>query len=441
MTERYKKLLARIKALQEESKTALDESEIEGLTAEAHTAKVEAASAKAAEVEALLPQLAQLKGAIEAEKQIAEAEAELSRIDSKAGQVPGAATVVVGEEPLDRAAVQKQAIIKFVCGGMGALTDEERKALSPTTKEDRELVAKAAGKGEDKQSPLTSAAASAGVLVPPEYRTELLRYMDELAALRPRATVITTNTNQLLWPRLAQGSHKFGGVVATWTAEAAAKTEAVPEFEQLEIDLHKMAAYTVVSDELLDDSNPAIATIVQSLFGDAVLDLEETAFLSGTGVAQPTGIINSAGIGTVARAGAGAVVYADLVNLTYGIPPRHRSRGVFIADDTVVQALKLLVDGQNRPLYYRSYREDGDAERLIGYPIVETTRTPNIGITGDIIFGDIKQYVIADRQGIAIGRSEHVYYLRDLTVIRVVKRVGGDCLVPQCFAVLEGTES
>jgi HK97 family phage major capsid protein len=53
------------------------------------------------------------------------------------------------------------------------------------------------------------------------------------------------------------------------------------------------AGLATISNQLLADSNPAVDGLVTADLAKRLVALEETAFLTGSGTAQPLGILNT----------------------------------------------------------------------------------------------------------------------------------------------------
>lgn len=88
---------------------------------------------------------------------------------------------------------------------------------------------------------------------------------------------------------------------ATWLAnEASTISEVNQTFGQLSLSPKNVGAYTEISRQLLLQSNPSIEGIVTSDLAIVTALAVDTAVLAGSGAGgQPTGIINTAGIGAV----------------------------------------------------------------------------------------------------------------------------------------------
>ncbi len=90
------------------------------------------------------------------------------------------------------------------------------------------------------------------------------------------------------------------GATAYWLAnEATAITESQATFGQVPLTPKHCAAYSEVSMQLLKQSNPAADMIVQNDLALTVATAVDAAAFNGSGAAgQPTGVLNTVGIGT-----------------------------------------------------------------------------------------------------------------------------------------------
>ena len=275
-------------------------------------------------------------------------------------------------------------------------------------------------------------------LVPPEFRAQLQQLPYDQPSVFDRVTVVPSSTGTVTWPALVQtASNEFGGVAFQWLGEGAEKPETEPEFEQKEIATHELSGYTEISERLLSRSSINLETLLASLFRGAMVYTIDNAILQGSGTGQPLGIINTAGINLVTRAAAGAVGYADLVNLKHAVKAVHRGGATFVLEDTVETGLELLTDTQGRPLFNASVA-NGPYDRLTGYPYLVGTNCPTLGYVGDIVYGNLKHYVLVMEEDITLARSEHVKFRTNKIAFKVYTVVGGRLLQPRAMSILSG---
>ena len=278
--------------------------------------------------------------------------------------------------------------------------------------------------------------ASGGFLVFPEHLNRLFQ-MDPLERIiRQRSTVLPMRARVMQVPVLDQtgapsaGSSYYGGAVAKWTEEAAAKEETQPKFRQMELVAHKLVVYTEASDELLADSAISLEALIQNLFRGTVMNEEEWAFIQGSGAGQPLGIVTantSTGMGptiVVARDAAGAIdIQNDIFNMVSAFQGRSP---IWIAHQSTMPQILALNGPAGNPSYvWIGNGRDAQPTTLMGYPIYFVENALPLGTMGDLILADLSQYLIGDRQMVTIDASKHYRFQYDLTSWRAVHRVDG----------------
>jgi HK97 family phage major capsid protein len=72
---------------------------------------------------------------------------------------------------------------------------------------------------------------------------------------------------------------------------------------------------------LQDGEGAALDAYLRAVFGEAVAWFEEYAFLQGTGVAQPAGVVSAPASLAVTRAQANKIHYADVSAMLGKLPP------------------------------------------------------------------------------------------------------------------------
>ena len=177
-----------------------------------------------------------------------------------------------------------------------------------------------------------------GFIVPEEYRMEVQQLRLENTVIRPNGpTVFPMKTDTLNIPRIDDTDHSstvFGGVVATWTEETGTKTEAEPTWGNCKLSAHELAGYTRASNALIADSAIALEVFIKRAFGEAWAYFEDDAFINGTGVGQPLGILNSGCLTAVARQDTDEVFWGDIVRLWTRLLPQCRDKAVWTVSYT-----------------------------------------------------------------------------------------------------------
>ncbi len=114
-----------------------------------------------------------------------------------------------------------------------------------------------------------------GHLVPTEFRATLLQTSLENTVVRSRATFVPMQTNRISIPAVndythAGGTNLFGALKILRPGEGGTKTASKPHFDLVTLTLHKLIAFTYVSDELMEDSPISVEPLLNGMFGRAI---------------------------------------------------------------------------------------------------------------------------------------------------------------------------
>jgi len=270
-----------------------------------------------------------------------------------------------------------------------------------------------------------------GFLIPEQLRSELLRVSLETSIVRPRARVIPMETLRVPFPAIdatSNVSSVYGGIVGYWTEEGAALNASQASFGRVVLDAKKLTAYTEVPNELISDSIGSFQAFIDEIFPEALGFYEDYAFLRGTGVGEPLGVLNGSGIVSVTRAGGGnAVDYLDIVNMYARMLPSSLSRAVWVASiDTFPSLAQMTVTGATMPLWLTGGQAiEGPPMSILGRPVFFTEKVPAAGTAGDLSFIDFGFYLVGDRQVMSAMSSPHFKFQNDQTAYRIIERVDG----------------
>jgi HK97 family phage major capsid protein len=233
----------------------------------------------------------------------------------------------------------------------------------------------------------------------------------------------------------SHASSILGGVVGYWTEEAAGLTESSASFGRVVLDAKKLTAYAEVPNELLMDA-PAFAGFFSGTFPKAISWFEDVAFLTGSGVGEPEGFINSqVAVQQAAEGGqtAGTITWENIVKMYSRMLPTSLGRAVWIASiDSFPQlaTMALTVGSGGGPVWIGNFSGgqggmDAPPISILGRPLYFTEKTGPLGTTGDINFVDLSYYLIGDRMRMESSSSEHYKFANDKTAYRVIERVDG----------------
>lgn len=190
---------------------------------------------------------------------------------------------------------------------------------------------------------------------------------------------------------------------ATWGAELSIGDEdADMDFEKRQLHPHPMSGYLLVSRTLVRN-NPNISGFIRGRLAYKFAVPEEQAFLTGTGVNQPLGVMteSDAGINSdrdVSGVNTTTAIKADtLIDVVHNQKAQYRKDGSWIWHRDAVKRIRKLKDGEGSYIWQPGLAQ-GAPDVLLGYPVYESEYMNNTFTSGLLvgIFGDFGQYWIAD---------------------------------------------
>jgi HK97 family phage major capsid protein len=243
------------------------------------------------------------------------------------------------------------------------------------------------------------------------------------------------------------------GAASGWVGESDARTAtATPTLKEIEIPVHEIYAMPVASQSLLDDS---FVNIEQWLAAEVELEFsyqEGVAFISGTGLKKPTGILSQTiaadtaadlAWGTVGYYPSGAsgafdatVTFNGLIDMIYGLKPGYRANASFLANRRTWAAARKLKDTTGQYLWQPPVQAGAPAQ-LLGYAANDMEDMPDMAANSySMAFGDWKRaYTIVDRIGTRVLRDP--YTSKPNVLFYTTKRVGGQVTMHEAYKLLK----
>lgn len=291
-----------------------------------------------------------------------------------------------------------------------------------------------------------------GVSVRSQWSMDTARLIHETSPVRQVARNITTNSNEveILVDR--------GEPNSAWTGELDPRAATTTDFvTRHKIPVFEHYAYPSVTLQMMEDSEFNIEDWLMSKAAERFTRQEATAFVNGTGVGQPKGLVN---YGTVKEAdftwgntpstyqlgaqytGAdGDIADPDvLFDLVDSLKAAYLPNASWLMTRAFRNKVRKLKDNQDRYLLQPSL-ESGVPDTLLGYPVYLAEDMPALAadVTG-ALFGSFSDgYTVVDRTGLTVQRDAVTqpgwvkYYVR--------RRIGGAVTNPEAIkALVLGTE-
>ena len=305
----------------------------------------------------------------------------------------------------------------------GRASDEYKKALLQAMRTNFRQISNVLQEGIDPQG---------GYLVPDEYDKRLIDILTEENVMRTLGTNITTS-----------GEHKINIAAtkpaAAWIEEGGTLTFGDATFDQIILDAHKLHVAIKVTEELLYDNAFNLENYILTQFGKALSNAEEDAFINGTGVGQPLGILAETGGAQVGVTSASStkVTADEIINLVYSLKRPYRKNAVFLANDVCVAELRKLKDNNGQYLWQPSLQA-GEPDRVLGYKVYTSPYfpVPTAGGTA-VAFGDFSYYNIGDRGTRSFAELKELFAGNGMIGFVAKERVDGKLVLPEAIMLLQ----
>lgn len=245
----------------------------------------------------------------------------------------------------------------------------------------------------------TGTGAAGGYIVPQGFSDLLMEAMKWFGGIDGVVGQFETETGQPLpWPTINDTTN-MGRVIG----QNIQVTETDFVFSEVTFNAFILSSDLVLIPlSLMEDSYFNLDALCARLLGTRMGRLLNNLCTVGTGTAQPTGIVTAAvaaGL-TNALSAMATVTYVDLVNMEHAVDPAYRNANArWMFHDQLLKAIKLLVDGNDRPLWQPGLTasfSDGAAvigsgkPTILGYPYIINNDMPVPAASANsMLFGDM----------------------------------------------------
>ena len=254
-----------------------------------------------------------------------------------------------------------------------------------------------------------------GYTVPTEVATAVADALKAYGGMRSVAEVFrTASGNDINFPT-SDGNSETGELIG----ENTTATGADPAFGVATIKTYKFSSKIVaVPFELMQDSSIDMESFIQKRLVTRLGRVTNTYYTTGTGTAQPNGVVTAASSGKVGTTGQTlTVIFDDLVDLVHSVDPAYRSLGncSFMMNDSSLKVIRKLKDTAGRPIFMPGYDGLGGSmpDTLLGYPIVINQDVAVMAANAkSILFGDFSFYKIRDVIDMQMFRFDDSAYVK-----------------------------
>ena len=294
------------------------------------------------------------------------------------------------------------------------------------------------------------AASTGGALVPTGYSNQLVTTLGELSVVRNSGAKVLSidGVNPFVVPTMTRTARAAASAMRL--AEGGAYQQMEPTFSTVQFDPYKRGALYVASDETVQDTRIPLTQIIQESVGQQFADIENLELATGNGssgsAGQPNGLVTAASISvSVGSSVLSTLTGENVISLYHALPWQYRARGVWYANDTVIQTIRKLRDGSGGAASLGNFlwqpgMQAGQPDRLLGRPLYTLNTMALSGASARIlVFADPSYYWISD---FAAGAAEfkqlnELYAASGLVGWRFTRRYDANLMVAEAAVALQ----
>lgn len=279
--------------------------------------------------------------------------------------------------------------------------------------------------------------AAGGYLVPDMFRDQIWRTVEQASVVMRLGTKVPLTPGYKL-PIISLSS----GVTVDWVDEEGTITESDPVFAKNTVNAKKLAAYSKISNELLEDEEVGLADLLIQLFGEAVGTKIDNVGLQANGPVF-MGVLRTSGVNLVTMTGGlgkFSEITADYLSDAISLIKAPNLAGAkFFMHRTILNHIRKLKDTTNN--YIWAPPVQGEPGTIWGYPYEVCEQMPSNSDsavnTPFIFFGNMKNYLIGTKGEMTIKISDIPNVLTDQTIVVIRKRIAMAAGLPEAFAVIK----
>lgn len=266
---------------------------------------------------------------------------------------------------------------------------------------------------------------TAAGIVPTDFRPDLFvgPLRNSLVVQALGARVLTGLVGNVVIPR-QKTSH-----VAQWIAEGESLTETGMTFDNMTLQPRHVGALTELSRQLIQQSSPQIEQIVRDDMSAVLAEAFDTAILTGDGVKQPLGLLNTVGIQTANLA---TLDWPAVLAMLQKLAAVNVSPNAWLASPVGATKLRAALKSATAGAGYLM-----DNGQMAGLPVAVSNQVPLKTAKGQVILGDFTEMFVGvwDSVQILVNPYESAAYSRGGVKVRALMTADAAVRRPEAFVV------
>ncbi len=228
--------------------------------------------------------------------------------------------------------------------------------------------------------------------------------LQEESVVRQLATVVNaTRSDSRIYAFDCEGQAEWG------EGNAAEDMNNEGDFKRFDVQAYRLSELVKLGTVFTSDQSFAIEDYVIGKMARCFGSSEEQAFINGTGVNQPTGILHAtegAETGVTAESDS-AISYDEIIKLYLSVDKKYRKHGTWLMNDETALALRTLKDSAGNYLWKDSN------ETIFSKPVQIVDSMSSIGKGQKVIaFGDFSNYWLVQRFPMTIRTLKEKFAVR-----------------------------
>ena len=232
---------------------------------------------------------------------------------------------------------------------------------------------------------------------------------------------------------------------AEWTTELGTGSEDTSKpFAQRRLTPHPLAKRVRVSNTLLRTPTFDVEAYVRDRMAYRFGVSEEDAFINGSGVGQPLGLLRTPNLPTVTTATSLTVAGDDLIKWVYSLPAAYAPRARILCNRAFLRKVRTLKTNDGQYLWQPGL-QTGVPSSILDVPYSVSDRFDDGLDATDAweanklvaVVGDFGYYWIVDAMAMAVQRLNELYAETNQTGFIGRKESDGICVLPEAFVALK----
>lgn len=205
------------------------------------------------------------------------------------------------------------------------------------------------------------------------------------------------------------------------------------DFGEIILGRHKLVTSFMLENSFVQDNSFMIEKYLVSRLAQNFGRAEDDAFINGTGVNMPTGILTENG-GAEVGVTADAITYENVAKLFFSVKPEYRKDGVWMMSSETALAIRPLTDNAGQPLWNHTN------DTILGKKVYISEYMPGAQSGNKpIAFGDFSFYWIVERTSMTIRTLRERFYETDQIGYLAFELLDGKLIRPEAIKVMQMT--